>query len=115
MPVVVPLSILSNWEGQIKEHCVPGALSYYVYYDRARSISHKELQTYDVVITTYQIISKEHTDEESSVDVSAGLNGVKKRKRSAKGLFNIEWKVCVCAVYSCSFSVVEPGVAYYSG
>jgi SWI/SNF-related matrix-associated actin-dependent regulator of chromatin subfamily A3 len=52
---VVPLSVMSNWEKQIEEHCVRGVLSSCVYYGATRSMSPQELMEYDVVITTYQV------------------------------------------------------------
>ncbi|KZT27950.1 hypothetical protein NEOLEDRAFT_947414 [Neolentinus lepideus HHB14362 ss-1] len=30
--IIVPLFVLSNWEKQIQDHVVEGALTYYVYY-----------------------------------------------------------------------------------
>jgi SWI/SNF-related matrix-associated actin-dependent regulator of chromatin subfamily A3 len=53
---VVPLSVLSNWEKQIQDHCVPNTLSYAVYYGSGRNLSAKDLQKYDVVVTTYQTV-----------------------------------------------------------
>ena len=57
-PPVVPLSVISNWEKQIEEHCVREVLSSCVYYGATRSMSPKELTKYDVVITTYQVCSR---------------------------------------------------------
>ncbi|TFK54077.1 hypothetical protein OE88DRAFT_1695204 [Heliocybe sulcata] len=84
--IVVPLSILSNWEKQIQDHVVEGALTYYVYYGAGRSISPEQLKQYDVVITTYQVVTKEHAESGSP-----GITG-QKRKRSEKGLFDVAWK-----------------------
>ncbi|EPQ57350.1 hypothetical protein GLOTRDRAFT_74086 [Gloeophyllum trabeum ATCC 11539] len=83
---VVPLSILSNWEKQIQDHVVDGALTYYVYYGTGRSVTPEQLQQYDVVITTYQVVTKEHGDSDL-----AERSG-KKRKRSEQGLFDVQWK-----------------------
>ena len=51
---VVPLSVISNWEKQIDDHCVQGVISSCVYYGLGRDMTSKELKQYDVVITTYQ-------------------------------------------------------------
>jgi SWI/SNF-related matrix-associated actin-dependent regulator of chromatin subfamily A3 len=48
---VVPLSVLSNWESQIKEHVKPTALKYCVYYGTGRSMSAQQLEKYDVVVS----------------------------------------------------------------
>jgi len=54
-PTVVPLSVMSNWEKQIDDHCVSGVLSSCVYYGATRSMTPQELMKHDVVITTYQV------------------------------------------------------------
>ncbi|KAF8967874.1 SNF2 family N-terminal domain-containing protein [Flammula alnicola] len=85
--IVAPLSVLSNWEKQLLDHCTPGMLSTCVYYGPNRGLSAADLQKYDVVITTYQIVAGEHDD---------GPNGAgapsKKKKRQAKNLFEARWK-----------------------
>ncbi|KAF9565547.1 hypothetical protein CPC08DRAFT_815314 [Agrocybe pediades] len=83
--IVSPLSVLSNWEKQIKDHCTPGTVSSCVYYGSTRSLSAEELQKYDIVITTYQTITGEHTDG------SAGGNSSKKKK-TERTLFDVPWK-----------------------
>ncbi|KAJ7251551.1 SNF2 family N-terminal domain-containing protein [Mycena haematopus] len=80
--IVAPLSVLSNWEKQIDDHCLPDALTYYVYYGAKREISPKELQKFDVVITTYQTVAGEDKDSAPS----------KKKKKVEKSLFDIRWK-----------------------
>ncbi|KAJ7780541.1 SNF2 family N-terminal domain-containing protein [Mycena maculata] len=82
--IVAPLSVLSNWEKQIDDHCVTGSLTYYVYYGSNRDISPRELQKYDVVITTYQTVAGEHDDKDSAP--------AKKKKKVEKSLFDVQWK-----------------------
>ncbi|KAJ7072219.1 SNF2 family N-terminal domain-containing protein [Mycena amicta] len=84
--VVAPLSVLSNWEKQIEDHCVLGALSFYVYYGPKRDITAAELQRYDVVITTYQVIASEHDEQ------AGGGHAKKKKKKIQSALFEIKWK-----------------------
>jgi SWI/SNF-related matrix-associated actin-dependent regulator of chromatin subfamily A3 len=86
---VVPLSVLSNWEKQIQDHCVPDTLSYFVYYGATRGMSVKELQNYDVVVTTYQTVVGEH----NTFDEAAG----KRRKKDTGNLFGVPWKVSFCS------------------
>ncbi|KAA1471714.1 hypothetical protein DENSPDRAFT_837772 [Dentipellis sp. KUC8613] len=88
--IVVPLSVLSNWEKQIDDHCMPGALSYCTYYGTGRSMSAKDLQKYDVVLTTYQTVTKEH---ENAAGLANG-NGApsKKKKKVESSLFGVPWK-----------------------
>ncbi|KAI0298566.1 SNF2 family N-terminal domain-containing protein [Russula brevipes] len=77
--IVVPLSVLSNWEKQIRDHCMPDTLSHVVYYGATRHMSATELQKYDVVVTTYQTVAGEH----SGSDEVAG----KRRKKASGSLF----------------------------
>ncbi|EMD31673.1 hypothetical protein CERSUDRAFT_88802 [Gelatoporia subvermispora B] len=76
--IVVPLSVLSNWEKQIEDHVVDGALTSCIYYGASRSMSPDELKKYDIVITTYQTVTKEHGD------MSAGSGESSKKKRSPR-------------------------------
>jgi SWI/SNF-related matrix-associated actin-dependent regulator of chromatin subfamily A3 len=49
-------------------------------------MSPEELQTYDVVITTYQTVAGEYTDTPRG-----GSN--KKKRKMEQALFNVQWKV----------------------
>ncbi|KAF9066155.1 SNF2 family N-terminal domain-containing protein [Rhodocollybia butyracea] len=83
--VVVPLSVLSNWEKQIEDHCVGNTLTFYSYYGTARAqLDAQQLANYDVVLTTYQTVTGEHDN----------FNGqpAAKKKKTEKLLFDIKWK-----------------------
>ena len=85
---VVPLSVMSNWEKQLEDHCQPGALTSCVYYGKTRNMSPSELKKYDVVITTYQTVAQDH--ELALVGKGAGAT---KKLKTDKGLFDVAWKV----------------------
>ncbi|KAL9600076.1 MAG: hypothetical protein Q9219_003446 [cf. Caloplaca sp. 3 TL-2023] len=57
--LVSPLSTVANWEEQIRTHIEPGALSYYIYHGSSRTKDIDQLSRFNVIITTYQIISSE--------------------------------------------------------
>ncbi|EPQ67026.1 Bgt-5364 [Blumeria graminis f. sp. tritici] len=57
--LVSPLSTISNWEDQIKQHVRKGALSYYIYHGTNRIKDVEKLATYDLVITTYGSVASE--------------------------------------------------------
>ena len=57
--LVAPLSTLANWEDQIATHIEPGTLKYYVYHGPNRISNIDELAKYDMVITTYSIVSSD--------------------------------------------------------
>ncbi|TBU43646.1 SNF2 family N-terminal domain-containing protein [Dichomitus squalens] len=86
--IVVPLSVMSNWEKQIEDHVQPGALTSCVYYGKTRDMSPTELKKYDVVITTYQTVVQDH--ELSLVGKAGGPAA--KRQKTDKGLFDMQWK-----------------------
>lgn len=88
--IVVPLSVISNWEQQIEEHCTRGALTTYVYYGASRNIAADELAKYEVVITTYQTVVGE-VDPNILTDGHPGGRTKKKRKVET-GLFDVKWK-----------------------
>lgn len=46
--IVCPLSVLSNWEKQIRDHVVPGGLTSYTYHGDNKGVSAKTLGSYDV-------------------------------------------------------------------
>ncbi|THH19092.1 hypothetical protein EW146_g2018 [Bondarzewia mesenterica] len=86
--VVVPFSVLSNWEKQIQEHCIPGALSYCVYHGTTRSISAQDLKKHDVVITTYQTVVSEYENSKRSTAGAAGPS----KKKIQSSVFDVQWK-----------------------
>lgn len=68
--LVTPLSAVSNWVMQIKEHIKEGALSYYVFHGPSRTKDPAELAKYDIVITTYNTILSDLARKSSKRGVS---------------------------------------------
>ncbi|KAF8829135.1 hypothetical protein HHX47_DHR3000519 [Lentinula edodes] len=78
--VVVPLSVLSNWEKQIQDHCVGGTLTYCSYYGAQRAqLGAQALASHDVVFTTYQTVAGEHDHPRTQP--------ANKKKKAEKALF----------------------------
>ena len=86
---MAPLSVLSNWEKQLADHCTPGTMKSCTYHGSSKGLSAAQLQEYDVVITTYQTVTGENVD---------GSNGTgeptQKKKKVNSTLFEVPWKVC---------------------
>src|SRR4051794_29281730 len=61
--IVCPLSVLSNWQEQIQNHVKPGQLSLYLYHGPQRDRDLTHLLSFDVVLTTYNIMATEYKDE----------------------------------------------------
>lgn len=68
--LVAPLSVVSNWEEQIAAHIKPGTLSCYIYHGNNRCSSSLTLALYDVVVTTYSIVSSEFNGRSKKRDES---------------------------------------------
>ncbi|KAL0133557.1 hypothetical protein PUN28_000943 [Cardiocondyla obscurior] len=73
--VVCPASLLSQWEGEVRNRCKRGLLSIEVYHGNNRQTVPKRLAKNDMVITTYNILSREH--------------------KTNSTLFKIKWKRCI--------------------
>lgn len=56
-------------------------------------MSAEELQKYDVVITTYQSVTREHENAGGAAVVGAGNK--KRKTASDRALFEVKWKVSV--------------------
>ncbi|KAG7198793.1 hypothetical protein KM043_001771 [Ampulex compressa] len=57
--VVCPASLLAQWENEIKNRCKRGTLSVEIYHGTNRESVPKRLAKNDVVVTTYNILSRE--------------------------------------------------------
>ena len=58
--LVCPLSTVANWEEQIANHIKPGTLKYYIYHGGNRISDLDVLSKFDIVVTTYSIVSSEY-------------------------------------------------------
>lgn len=57
--IVCPLSVITNWEQQILHHFNPNQmLTYYTYHGPNRLRDVTVLRQYDIIITTYNILSQ---------------------------------------------------------
>lgn len=58
--IVCPLSVLSNWTEQIKNHTEGGLFKVLIHHDKTRTYKMTEFKTYDVILTTYATVANEH-------------------------------------------------------
>ncbi|CAK7266737.1 hypothetical protein SEPCBS119000_002183 [Sporothrix epigloea] len=59
--LVCPLSTVTNWEQQIKQHLAPDSFKYHIYHGPNRIKDIEKLSDFDLVITTYGSVSSELT------------------------------------------------------
>ncbi|XP_029158221.1 transcription termination factor 2 isoform X2 [Nylanderia fulva] len=58
--VVCPASLLAQWDNEVRNRCKRGMLSVEIYHGSNRESVPKRLSKNDIVITTYNILSREH-------------------------------------------------------
>ncbi|KAI8689888.1 hypothetical protein LRP88_13812 [Fusarium phalaenopsidis] len=66
--LVCPLSTVTNWEEQIKQHIRPGTLNYHIYHGPNRIKDPARLAGFDLVITTYGSVSNELSSRRKKKD-----------------------------------------------
>ncbi|TDG46655.1 hypothetical protein AWZ03_006967 [Drosophila navojoa] len=71
--VVCPASLLRQWEGEVASKLSRHKLTVCVHHGNNRESKGKHLRTYDIVVTTYNIVAREHK-------MNGALNGVKWRR-----------------------------------
>uniref|UniRef100_A0A668AUY0 Transcription termination factor 2 n=1 Tax=Myripristis murdjan TaxID=586833 RepID=A0A668AUY0_9TELE len=57
--IICPASLVHHWKKEIERHVKSGRLSVYLYHGPNRQRSARALADYDVVVTTYSLVSKE--------------------------------------------------------
>jgi SWI/SNF-related matrix-associated actin-dependent regulator of chromatin subfamily A3 len=87
---VAPLSVLSNWVHQIKEHTTEGLLHVHTYYDKGRNILPSKLEKFDVVITTYETVTGDWKRAGLKPDFDSPAP---KKPKFDDNLFGVKWKV----------------------
>ncbi|KAI8424785.1 hypothetical protein MSG28_006721 [Choristoneura fumiferana] len=57
--VVCPASLMSQWEGEVKKHCLPHRISTCLHHGAARAAQPQRLAHCDMVMTTYNILQRD--------------------------------------------------------
>ncbi|KAH8385617.1 hypothetical protein KR200_003580, partial [Drosophila serrata] len=60
--VVCPASLLRQWESEVESKVKRNKLTVCVHHGNNRETKGKHLRTYDIVVTTYQIVAREHKE-----------------------------------------------------
>ncbi len=81
--IVCPLSVLSQWENELRRRVADGRLKVAVFHGPNRATSISELQCCDVVLTTYSTLSLEGNE--------AADRSSKKRQRPKQLILEMDW------------------------
>ncbi|MCO5557473.1 hypothetical protein L7F22_011038 [Adiantum nelumboides] len=62
--IVCPMTLLGQWKSELEMHTKPGTLTIYTHYGAARTRESRALVDFDVVLTTYGVLSSEFVNTE---------------------------------------------------
>uniref|UniRef100_A0AAQ6ACM1 Transcription termination factor 2 n=1 Tax=Amphiprion ocellaris TaxID=80972 RepID=A0AAQ6ACM1_AMPOC len=71
--IICPASLIHHWKKEIERHVKTGRLTVYLYHGPNREKSAKVLADYDVVVTTYSLVSKEVPVQKEEADKPSPL------------------------------------------
>uniref|UniRef100_A0A669DSR2 Transcription termination factor, RNA polymerase II n=1 Tax=Oreochromis niloticus TaxID=8128 RepID=A0A669DSR2_ORENI len=66
--IICPASLVHHWKKEIERHVKTGKLTVYLYHGPNRERSARVLANYDVVVTTYSLVSKEIPVQKEEAD-----------------------------------------------
>ena len=87
--IVAPLSVMSNWSGQILQHVrEKETLDVYTYHGAGRvPMKAEQFAKYDVVITTYQTLASDYMPKGKGSNTKAP-----EKKLRSDGLYSMQWR-----------------------
>ncbi|CAM6085783.1 unnamed protein product [Calypogeia fissa] len=72
--IVCPMTLLGQWKTEIETHVKPGVLSVLTYYGNDRMRDSKSLLEYDVVLTTYGVLTSDNSQNSSGPGLVSGIH-----------------------------------------
>lgn len=97
--VVAPMTLMSQWADEFINKCVSNSLSVSIYYGPNRNTSIKHLLKFDIIITSYGILTTEMRQILNKNDTYININDVTNEFNNnnneiinhLKGLFALKW------------------------
>ncbi|NWI10520.1 TTF2 factor, partial [Crypturellus soui] len=89
--IVCPASLIHHWKKEIDRHVGYGKLRVYLYHGPNRDKHAEALSAYDVVVTTYSILSKEVPTTKEEGEVPAEDHDVQSGSRPCSPLLRVAW------------------------
>ncbi|XP_042469780.1 DNA repair protein RAD5B-like [Zingiber officinale] len=74
--IVCPMALLGQWKDELETHSKPGSFSVYVYYggSRMKASDIEMLARYDVVLTTYGVLSSAYRSDSVNASIFNNIN-----------------------------------------
>ncbi|NXN47255.1 TTF2 factor, partial [Rhinoptilus africanus] len=89
--IICPASLIHHWKKEIDRHVGYGKLRVYLYHGPNRDKHAEALSEYDVVVTTYSILSKEVPTSKEEGEVPAEDYDVGSRSSPCSPLLRVAW------------------------
>ncbi|KAK4687668.1 hypothetical protein P7C73_g2453, partial [Tremellales sp. Uapishka_1] len=106
--IIAPLAVMEQWATEVRTKTQPGRLKVTTHHGASRTKLGQKLETYDVVITTFQTVASECTahetntklvesnsDSDSDASLKIGRKALKGKSKAKKGpgsaLFQVRW------------------------
>jgi SNF2 family DNA or RNA helicase len=74
--IICPLSVISNWDEQINTHIKEGILKVYIHHGSRRFQDPSKIASYDIVISTYNVLALEYNKEKNNENYFAPLHKI---------------------------------------
>ncbi|XP_062371463.1 transcription termination factor 2 isoform X1 [Cinclus cinclus] len=89
--VICPASLIHHWKKEIERRVAFGELRVYLYYGPSRDKNAEVLAGYDVVVTTYSLLSKEIPTSKEEGEVPAQDHDVRGGSSPCSPLLRVAW------------------------
>ncbi|NXE45877.1 TTF2 factor, partial [Casuarius casuarius] len=89
--IICPASLIHHWKKEIDRHVGYGKLRVYLYHGPNRDKHAEALSEYDVVVTTYSILSKEVPTSKEEGEVPAEDHDVRSGSHPCSPLLRVAW------------------------
>ncbi|NXS37027.1 TTF2 factor, partial [Pomatostomus ruficeps] len=89
--VICPASLIHHWKKEIERHVAFGKLRVYLYHGPNRDKHAEVLSRYDVVVTTYSLLSKEVPTSKEEGEVAAQDHDVESGSSPCSPLLRVAW------------------------